>query len=48
MANAAYGNHDAPPPGERADPKAASAKPGSGSTDRPGLDLGGAGDLAAA
>lgn len=50
MSNAGYGNHDETPAkvGERASPEAASAKPGAGSTDRPGMDLGGAGDLSAA
>ena len=49
-----YGNHEqpgsgqVPKTGERADPKTASAKPGTQSTDRPGMDLGGAGDLSAA
>ena len=51
MSNAGYGNHDAPKPGsavgERASPDAASAKPGAGSEDRAGFDLGGAGDLSA-
>jgi hypothetical protein len=47
MANAGYGNHDAPPRAEQPSPKAASDKPGAGSTDRPGMDLGGAGDLSA-
>jgi hypothetical protein len=48
MANAGYGNHDAPPPAEQPSAKAASEKPGAGSTDRPGMDLGGAGDLSTA
>lgn len=51
MSNAGYGNHDAPKPGsaatERPSPEAASAKPGAGSQDRAGFDLGGASDLSA-
>jgi hypothetical protein len=48
MGNAAYGNHEPPPVSERGetpDPKVASDKPGAGAQDRPGMDLGGAGDL---
>lgn len=52
MSNAGYGNHDAPRPGsaqgERPNQEAAGSKPAAGSTDRPGLDLGGAGDLSSA
>ena len=50
MGSAGYGNHeDAAAAGaERPSSDAASAKPGAGSTDRPGADLGGAGDLSAA
>lgn len=51
MSNAGYGNHDAPKPGsavgERASTDAAAQKPGAGATDRPGTDLGGAGDVSA-
>jgi hypothetical protein len=46
MGNVGYGNHEPPPVasrGEGADPKNASQKPGAGSQDRPGMDLGGAG-----
>jgi hypothetical protein len=51
MGNVGYGNHEPPPVasrGEGADPKNASQKPGARSQDRPGMDLGGAGDLSSA
>ena len=51
MGNAGYGNHESSPVasrGAKADPNAASEKPGAGSQDRPGMDLGGAGDLSSA
>ena len=51
MGNVGYGDHEPPPVasrGEGADPKNASQKPGAGSQDRPGMDLGGAGDLSSA
>ncbi|NNM71264.1 hypothetical protein [Enterovirga aerilata] len=44
MGSAGYGNHEEAV-AERPSEEAASAKLGAGSTDRPGLDLGGAGDL---
>ena len=43
MANAGYGNHEEAV-AERPSGQAAAAKPGAGSSDRPGMDLGGAGD----
>lgn len=48
MSIAAYGNHDDPKVGERASTDAASRRPEAGSTDRPGLDLGGATEASAA
>ena len=47
MGSAGYGNHEdaADAAAERPSPEAASQKPGAASTDRPGMDLGGAGDL---
>ena len=48
MSGVGYGNHgEDAKVGERASPDAASEKPGAGSTDRAGMDLGGAGDLSA-
>ena len=49
MANAGYGNHEdaSASVAERPDAKAAGAKPGASSTDRPGMDLGGAADRSA-
>ncbi len=50
MGSAGYGNHEdaAEAAAERPSSDAASQKPAAGSTDRPGMDLGGAGDLSAA
>ncbi len=50
MGSAGYGNHEdaADVAAERPSAKAASEKPGAGSQDRPGMDLGGAGDHSAA
>lgn len=47
MANAGYGNHEdaSLAVADRPDADTAAKKPGAGSTDRPGADLGGAGDL---
>jgi hypothetical protein len=51
MGNAGYGNHEPPPVsarGGRADPNAASQKPPAASPDRPGMNLGGAGEVSSA